>query len=199
MRILAALLVAGLSIAAAMPAPRAPETGRLSTPDAAPGDRGARLDQLFETLRTARDAPAARAAEHAILAIWNDSGSATVDLLMSWAAKAADQRDYAGALDFLDRVISLKPDYAEGWNKRATVYYLIDDYGKSIADIENVLKLEPRHFGALAGFGSILRDLGEDEKALAVYRRALDLDPRLDSVRKAIDKLTAEGVDGRDL
>lgn len=195
----AAALFAVLLVAAALPTPRAPDTGRLAVPGKPADERSAKLDSLFETLRTTKDVPTGRAAEHAIVAIWLDSGSATVDLLMSWATKAIEARDFPTALDYLDRVITLKPDYAEGWNKRATVYYLVDDYGKSLSDIERVLEIEPRHFGALAGFGSILRDLGEDEKALAVYQQAIALDPQLDSVRKAIDKLMERGVGGREL
>ena len=140
---------------------------------------------------------AARAAERSISAIWLDSGSPSVDLLMDWAIRAMADKDYPAALDFLDRVVTMKPDYVEGWNKRATVYFLVDDYGKSIADIERVLALEPRHFGALAGLGTILRDLDEEDRALAVYRRLLEIDPHMDDVRTVIDKLTAEGADGR--
>lgn len=198
MRVLAALLALFLAGAALPPSPGAPEK-RLTTPEAAPVGRAAELDELFKTLKTATSAEAARAAERSISAIWLDSGSPSVDLLMNWAIRAMSDKDYPVALDFLDRVVTMKPDYVEGWNKRATVYYLVDDYGKSIADIERVLAIEPRHFGALAGLGTILRDLDENEKALVVYRRLLEIDPHMDDVRKVVDKLTSEGVDGRAL
>ncbi len=198
MRLAVALLALLLAGAALPPSGGTPEK-RLTTPDQAPVGRAAELDQLFDTLKTTTSADAARAAERGIIGIWLDSGSPSVDLLMGWAMRAMAGKDYAAALDFLDRVVTMKPDYVEGWNKRATVYFLIDDYGKSIADIERVLALEPRHFGALAGLGSILRDLGEDEKALAVYRRILEIDPHMDDVQTAIDKLTKEGAEGQSL
>jgi len=200
MRVLVALLAA-LLIAAALPTPRdgSPAGGRLATPDAVPESRAAKLDQLFETLRNSRDAESSRAAQRAILAIWIDSGSSTIDVMMDWSLKAMSTKDYPAALDFLDRVVTLKPDYVEGWNKRATVYYLTDDYAKAIVDIERVLAIEPRHFGALTGLGSILRDLGEDEKALAVYRRILEIDPQIEQVKEAVEELTAKGAGGRDL
>src|SRR5436309_15923649 len=92
------------------------------------------LDTLFQTLKTPASKEAAKAAEDSIWRLWLQSGSDTIDLLMNWAMKAMEAKDYATALDFLDRVIMMKPDFAEGWNKRATVYFMMDDYSKSIAD-----------------------------------------------------------------
>ena len=156
--------------------------------------REARLDELFRTLLSAQDEKTAKAAENGIIELWNESGSDTVDLLMKWTIEAIDAENYPLALDFLDRITSLKPDYAEGWNKRATVYFLTEDYAKSIADIERVLALEPRHFGALSGLGTILREIGEKKWAAEAYQRALTVDPHLDNVRKALDELGEEGV-----
>jgi tetratricopeptide (TPR) repeat protein len=106
--------------------------------------------------------------------------------------KAIANKDYPQALDFLDRVVTMAPDYAEGWNKRATVYYLTDDYSKAMADLKHVLVIEPRHFGALTGIGSILRDTGQDKPALEAYQQALALDPHLDEVKKAVNDLEKE-------
>ncbi len=158
----------------------------------APLDRAAELDTLFETLRTAPDEEAAIAASNRIARLWVESGSDTIDLLMSWATAAMDEEDYPLALDFLDRIVGLAPDYAEGWNRRATVYFLNDDYVRSLADLERVLVLEPRHFGALAGLGTILRDLGENEQAMVAYRAALAIDPHMENVGKAIEELEDE-------
>ncbi len=108
-------------------------------------------------------------------------------------------KKYPLALDYLDRILTLKPDYVEGWNTRATVYYLREDYGRALADIEETLKLEPRHFGALTGLGTILREVGEDKRALEVYRKVIVLDPHLETVQKQIDELSGKGVDGRNL
>ena len=113
---------------------------------------------------------------------------------MNWAMKAMEAKDYAVALDFLDRVIIMKPDFAEGWNKRATVYFLMDDYSKSIADIGKILALEPRHFGALSGLGMIMREIGEDKRAIEAYQKALAVDPNLEGVQKALDELQAKAA-----
>lgn len=151
-----------------------------------------RLDALFASLRDESDPGAAGEIEDAILDAWLDSESDTVDLLMDWTLQAMERKQYARALDFLDRVILMKPDYVEGWNKRATVYFLMDDYGKSIADIGRVLALEPRHFGALSGLGIMFRALGENDRAKEAFREALTLDPHLKSVQEELDSLEAE-------
>ncbi len=160
--------------------------------------RADQLDALFTQLKNAKSEDEATSIENKIAAIWFKSGSDTVDLLMTWTEDAIHTKDYSLALDYLDRIVTLKPDYAEGWNTRATVEYLNDDYGHSMADIERTLKLEPRHFGALVGLGSILQDIGQDKQALEVYRYVIGLDPHLGNVRDAIKDLTDKGADGRD-
>jgi tetratricopeptide (TPR) repeat protein len=180
-----------------VPAAVAQANGERQTAQSAPQGRAEQLDALFHTLKT-EQSEAAAAAESAILRLWMESGSDTVDILMDWALKAMDEKNYALALDFLDRIVTLKPDFVEGWNKRATVFFLTDDYAKSLTDIRRALALEPRHFGALAGLGTILRDLGEDKRALEIYRQALALDPRMDSVRKAIAEIEKD-AGGKDI
>jgi len=159
---------------------------------AAPKSRAAQLDELFATLQSAPNKEAADAAEGSINRIWLRSGSDTVDLLMNWSLKAMSEKDYALALDYLDRVTIMKPDYAEGWNTRATVHFVMQDYAASIADINRTLALEPRHYGAMSGLGMILKELGEDKRAIAVFREALKLDPYLDSVKRALSDLEAK-------
>ena len=206
MRIHAAFLAAvfalgvspgALALDATVPPANAPST-RETTADTAPPavPRVKTLNELFIALK-GDDADAADRAESDILALWLESGSETVDLLMRWALQAIDSKAYPLALDYLDRITTLKPEYVEGWNKRATVYYLTDDYGKALSDIEHVLALEPRHFGALAGLGTIFRDLDQDRRALTAYRAALAIDPRMDNVQKAIDELEAKGIEGK--
>lgn len=189
-----ALVLAGSLAAAA-------ETGPSINTDvpavAAEPSREARLDTLFEALRAETDSDAASDIENQILDLWLASGSDTVDLLMNWTLGAMERKQYPRALDFLDRIILMEPDYVEGWNKRATVYFLMDDYGKSLVDIGKVLELEPRHFGALSGLGIILRSLGEKERAKAAFRAALDIDPHLKNVREELDTLESE-TGGRD-
>jgi len=199
MRILAAALAATLAFGMLPSAvAETADDGRETLADTTPKSRAEQLDALFEALAAADSANEAQAAENGIIELWLESGSETVDLLMTWTLKAMDEKNYALALDFLDRITALEPGYVEGWNKRATVYYLTDDYGKSIADIERVLSIEPRHFGALAGLGTILRELGDERRALAAYREALTLDPHMENVQEAIDELEKDGG-GKDI
>jgi len=150
------------------------------------------LDQAFETLATSDSERVAKSAERRILRLWMETESDTVDLLMSWALEAMEDEDFALALDFLDRIVVMMPDYVEGWNKRATVHFLLDDYERALADIEQVLLREPRHFGAMSGLGIIFRDIGETDRAIEVFRTALELDPYLENVSEALDKIESE-------
>jgi tetratricopeptide (TPR) repeat protein len=159
--------------------------------------REERLNSLFSTLKSSTDKDAAKAAENDIITLWLESGSDTVDLMMSWTLAAIEEKDYGLALDYLDRMLVLKPDYAEGWNKRATVHFLRDDYPKALADIERALAIEPRHFGALSGLGTIMRDIGDKDRALTAYRKALEIDPHLDTVKEAVSEIEHE-LAGRD-
>lgn len=166
-----------------------------------PGDAmaGKTMDQLFAQLADKTDPEGGQAAETEIQRRWMSSGSDTVDLLMQWSSQSLAAKNYGASLDFLDAVTAMKPDYAEGWNRRATIYYLQDDYGKAIADLEKVLSLEPRHFGALAGLGLILRDIDRKADALAALQKALAIDPYLDSdVQGTIDELRPE-VEGEEI
>jgi len=96
-------------------------------------------------------------------------------------------------------VTTLKPDYVEGWNRRATLFFLQDDYGKALSDLEKVLALEPRHFGALAGLGMILNEIDRKKEALLALQKAIAIDPYLDDqVRDTIKTLQPE-IDGREI
>ncbi len=150
------------------------------------------LDDLFTKLKENPDSPAGGRIEQEILRRFAHSGSATADLLLSWSVEAIEAKNFPLALDILDQIIVIKPDFAEAWNKRATVYYLIDDYSASLADIRATLALQPRHFGALAGFGMILEALDRGPEAIRVFRRALEINPRLKQVRETLEKLEKE-------
>jgi tetratricopeptide (TPR) repeat protein len=114
-------------------------------------------------------------------------------------AKAAmDTEKFDVALKLLDAVVKLRPDYVEAWNRRATVYYLQNDYQHSLEDIEQVLVREPRHFGALVGLGRIMQDIGDDKRALDAFRQALAVNPHLDKIPELVKALT-EKVEGRDI
>jgi tetratricopeptide (TPR) repeat protein len=167
-------------------------------PQAGHGDPTYNLDTLFGALKLAPDVASAKAIEERIWAIWVSSGSDTCNLLMSRVRAAADDKDYDLAIKLLDAVIALKPDYVEAWNRRATIYYLKQDYGHSVADIAEVLAREPRHFGALSGLGMILQEIGDDKHALEAYRKALAVDPHLDNLPEVVKTLT-EKVEGRDI
>ena len=155
------------------------------------------LDALFEQLAR-EDNANWEAIQSQIWAVWSHSGSPSMDLLLVRAVEAMEAEDYDGALIFLNELTRLAPDFAEGWNKRATVYFLQRRYGPSVADIERVLALEPRHFGALSGLGIILDRTGNKKGALEAYRRVIELHPNMQAARTAVDRLTPE-VDGRDL
>jgi tetratricopeptide (TPR) repeat protein len=161
-------------------------------------DRMHNLDFLFGALKAAPDETSAKAIEERIWSVWLVSNSDTCNLLMSRVKVAMDAEDYDVAIKLLDAVVELTPDYVEGWNRRATIFYMKKEYGPAIADIRQVLAREPRHFGALAGLGTILQDIGEDKAALEAYRRALAVDPHLEGVADKVKSL-AEKVEGRDI
>ena len=139
--------------------------------------RTQRLDTLFAELKKTSDADKAKDIADRIRFEWQDSGSASVNLLMQWAAKAAESNKQAVALDLYDQAIALAPDYVEGWNQRATLHYQMGNYRKSMSDINRVLMLEPRHFGALAGMAAILSASGKDELALRAWEQFLAVYP----------------------
>jgi tetratricopeptide (TPR) repeat protein len=169
--------------------PRPPASSDRVVRSAIPPDRAKALDADFAALAAAQNPGEARAPERRILAALNHSGSDTVDLLMGWAGAALTARNYAEALDLLDQVLILDPDYAEGYNRRATVYYALDDYTQSMRDIRFTLALEPRHFGALSGLAAILRELGDDERAAEIYRRILAIHPTMEAPKTELEKL----------
>lgn len=148
------------------------------------------LDQLYAQLKRERDPDKASGIADEIRTQWNDSGSATVNLLMQWADKAIQEKRTAAALDFLDQAIALKPDYAESWNRRATLNYANDSYRKSMSDIEHVLDLEPRHFGALSGMAAILTESGNDQLALKAWERFLEIYPANRSAQEQMNTLS---------
>ena len=154
------------------------------------------LDDLFAKLPDHAGKRAGRMIEAEILRRFEKSGSDTADLLMSWADKAIEEKTYPLALDILDQIVLLRPTFAEAWNKRATVHYILDDYGSSVSDIRQTLAIEPRHFGALAGLGIILQGMDRKDAAIQAYQRALEINPQLDKVRESLERLEKE-VAGR--
>ena len=193
---------AGLAPAFAQddPAPPSKLQKKLPEPPAKlpKADRTKNLDFLFGALKAAPDDASAKHVEARIWAIWIQTPSDTAALLMARATAAVEAQQLDVASKLLDSVIKLRPDYIEAWNRRATLYYMQNDYARSLADIREVLIREPRHFGALAGLGMIMQDLGDDKRALDAFRKALAVNPHLEKVPELVKQLS-EKVEGRDI
>lgn len=205
-----ALLIAGALVAA--PAHAQPAAGVMpqrgiaaatdpsSTPspnNEAPETRAERLDRLFRELAVADPAESDRIAAE-IRDIWSKSGSDSMDLLLQRGHQAMKERDYARARSHFSALTRLAPDFAEGWNAAATLDYIEKNFGRSVAEIERVIALEPRHFSALAGLALILEHVGKPEAALQTWREIARLYPTLDKAQEAIERLAPE-IDGQTL
>lgn len=155
------------------------------------------LDSLFEELKSA-DAQGAARIEREIWNEWSKSGSASMDLLLQRGRDAMEQGDAAAAIDHFTALTDHAPDFAEGWNARATAYFTAGELGPSVNDIARTLTLNPRHFGALSGLGMIFEQLEQPEKALEAYRAALAIHPHLQGVIESVERLETETA-GQDL
>jgi tetratricopeptide (TPR) repeat protein len=167
-------------------------------PRAQRGDRTRNLDFLFGALKAAPDAESAKQVENRIWALWIASGSDTANLLMTRVKAAVEAKDLDLAIELLNAVVKIKPDYVEAWNRRATVHYMRKEFGESLQDIRQVLQREPRHFGAMSGLGMILQEFGDEKRALNVFRRALEIHPHMPKIPDLVKGLT-EKVEGRDI
>jgi tetratricopeptide (TPR) repeat protein len=202
--VIAAALLLTPALAQAQNPKQAPQRQQKKPPEAPAklpnvgADRSRGLDFLFGALKAAPDEASAKHVEARIWALWLQTPSDTAALLMSRAKAAMDAKQMDVALKLLDAVVKLRPEYVEAWNRRATLYYLQNDYSHSLEDIEQVLSREPRHFGALAGLGMIMQDLGDDRRALDAFRKALAVNPHLERVPELVKSLT-EKVEGRDI
>ena len=202
-RIAMVLLAAALTAAAAPAFPEPPNSrdaalAALRSPDAATraeavnwiANRGGMPDAplLHERLRD--ESLFVRGfAEQGLWLLWSRSGDAQIDALMARGTEHMQAGRYAEAVNAFTAVTKARPDFAEGWNRRATVYYLAGEFKRSIADCAEVLKRNPVHFGALAGLGQIHLALDEPEQALAWFRRALETNPNLLGVEFSIKQL----------
>ena len=172
----------------AKPDAEAPQTKPDEPPPQTPAE--ARAD-LYARLAAAKDGDETAGIITLLLRAYAESGSDTADLLLRRARQAIGAEEYPDALKILDATIALQPDWAEGWNARATARYLDDDYDGSMADIAQTLKREPRHLGALMGMAAILEARGKTEDALKVYERALAIAPHWRNAQEAADRLKA--------
>ena len=128
-------------------------------------------------------------AEQGLWLLWTRSGDAQIDGLMAQATEEMQAARYGEAIKLLNQVVEKKPAFAEGWNRRATVYYLAGELQRSIADCDEVLKRNPGHFGALSGLGQIYLQLDDEESALKWFRRALEVNPNMLGVEMNIKML----------
>ena len=151
-----------------------------------------RLEGLFETLQKVPDARAAQPIEIQIWDIWYENDDSAIEELMRQGRFAMGRRDFASALRSVNQVIALVPDYAEGWNLRATLHYLMGNYEDSLADIEETLAREPRHFGALSGRGLVYAVLEELELALLAFEAALKVNPQMTGPRTNAEAIRQE-------
>jgi len=136
--------------------------------------------------------------EDQIIDIWSRSGSISIDLLLQRGRDALDADDYKAAIEHFTALTDHAPDFAEGWNMRATAFYLIEEFGLAIEDIGRTLALNPKHFGALNGLGVLLEQIEDRTNALLAYRAAYEINPHRDNVIEAIERLEVE-VDGRSI
>lgn len=155
------------------------------------------LTVLMEALRDP-DSGNPEMIEQRIIELWSRSGSPTADLLLERGREAIQAENYREAIGHLTALTDHAPDFAEGWNTRATVFFMIEEFGLAMTDIERTLALNPDHFGALAGLGIILDQTDRPEAALAAFRAARMINPHRERVNDAIRRL-APMVDGRDL
>lgn len=158
--------------------------------------REERIELALEALQSEDEAERARA-ESRLSDLWSDSGSDSMNLLLKRGRDAMEREAFDAALEHFTDLVNLAPEFAEGWNARATVHYRLDKYGAALADLSEALALEARHFSALAGLGVILEAVGDEAGAVAAFRQALTIHPHLDGPQEAVDRL-APKVDGRD-
>jgi tetratricopeptide (TPR) repeat protein len=192
-----------LTAAAAIAFPQAPQSREqalraLASPDAAAraeavawiANRGGMSDAalLHERLRD-ESAFVRSFAEQGLWLLWTRSGDPDIDRQMAHATELIEDEKHAEAIAVLTEIIHKKPAFAEGWNRRATVYYLMGEFNKSIADCREVLKRNPGHFGALSGMGQIHVQLEQWDEALAWFRRALEVNPNMIGVEMNIRQI----------
>ncbi|MEL6830908.1 MAG: tetratricopeptide repeat protein [Pseudomonadota bacterium] len=161
-----------------------------SSPDFGPSE------EMFDELKSAETQNDASSVASDIWDAWMESGSAAADLVMSRAVDAQANGDRVLARSLYDRVIAIQPDYAEAWNRRATLFLEDENYTEALRDVNEALRLEPRHFGAWAGLGAVLESLGAEDEAIEAYHEALKIYPLFPAARRALTRLQQD-TEGR--
>jgi tetratricopeptide (TPR) repeat protein len=162
------------------------------------GDVGA-MEDVVALLNSLRDEQEAvrNTAEQSIWKIWARSGDPNVDRIYARGIREMNEGSFARAISTFSEIIKLKPDFAEGWNKRATVYFMTEQYDKSLEDCDEVMKRNPYHFGALSGYGHIHVEFRLFEQAIEYFQRALKINPNMVSVARLIERLEQQIKDQR--
>ena len=166
----------------------------LSAPGARADQNDARLDTLFSRLKAADSDDEANAIVRAIWGLWLEAPDRTTSRLLAAGDTAMEQHDYDGALSAFNMVVARAPAFAEGFNQRATLYFQMGRYADSVADIQRTLALEPRHFGALSGLGQIYEAIGNQQAALKVLSKALEINPHSRRLKRKITELEGRGT-----
>jgi tetratricopeptide (TPR) repeat protein len=151
--------------------------------------RDGRLDELFARLRSTSSAREAVLLEQRIWDIWSEAGDPRIDLLLQEGVVAMSAARFQQALERFDRMVEQAPEFAEGWNKRATLHYLMGNFPASVLDIQRTLVLEPRHFGALSGLGLIYDAVDQPAAALRSFEAAVAINPHLPTIEQRIQEL----------
>ncbi len=163
--------------------------GVLSSASSLADQRDSRLDQLFERLQTTANLSDAAAIQQQIWQIWIEFEDLSISQLMRRGMTAMSQGDHEKALEAFNSMVDRAPEFAEAWNKRATVLYLLGRLDESVLDIQQTLELEPRHFGALSGLALIYDALDEPAAALRSLQAALQINPHLSGSQERINQL----------
>ena len=159
-----------------------------------PDQTDQRLDELFLTLQNSNNESVLLETESTIWEIWYESGKEEIDMMMAQAAEAVQTGQLANAEAIYSQVIERLPEFSEGWNRRATVRFYRKNYDASLADIEQTLKLEPRHFGAIWGLGMILGSKQDFSRAILAFERLLEIKPNARDAKPRIELLKQEMV-----
>lgn len=179
------LAAAALAVAAGLLPPAGPARARQDDP---------RLEALFARLKAAGSAAEAEPVEKEIWSVWGEAGEPAGDALMARGSEALARRDHLAAREAFDELVRRAPDFAEGWNKRATLHFVAGDYRASVEDIRRTLALEPRHFGALSGLGLIYLAIDRPEAAARSFEAALAVHPHLPGARAHVEMLKAKAA-----